>query len=919
MATQNGDGRSAGTNASGARPAGAFLGGRGDAGLTDAEAASRLEAQGPNELTARPPRSPLSIFVAQFASFLVFVLFAAAAVSALLGEWIDAAVIVAILVLNAALGTAQEYRAERAIEALKRLTAPTAQVIREGRLRVVPARELVSGDIMVLEPGSIVPADGRLLWVAGLSVNEAVLTGESLPAEKTAATQPPESGQAARASKVFSGTTVLAGRATALVLATGMETEFGKIARTVDEVKTEETPLRASVEAIGRQLTLGVIAACAIVFCLGVIDLGPAVFGDLVAAAASLNPSLVPPLAGDMLVQVFLASVSLAVAAIPEGLPAVITIALALGVQQMSRRNAIVRRLSSVETLGSADVICTDKTGTLTKNEMVARTLYVSGEWVTVSGSEHSCHGKLTAHHHAVAASGWTELSRLMRVGVLCNNAHVSRAPDGSLAVAGDPTESALLILADKACVDRAAVHAEARFLREVPFDSGRKMMSVAYDVGREGPTSFVKGAPEAVLAACTHYLEKGTSHPLNPPKRAAFLAANREMASHALRVLGFAERALESVEPHAASMERELTFIGLIGLIDAPREGVKEAIELCREAGIEVVMVTGDNEETAHAVGKELGLLRHHSDRIVTGAELDIMDDAELSAHIERIRIYARVSPEHKLRIVQAWKARGKTVAMTGDGVNDAPALKRADIGIAMGVTGTDVAKEVSDLVLADDNFVSIVDAVREGRGVYDNIRKCLVYLVSCNIAEVLIVFLAAVFGRAIPLGAVQLLWINLVTDGLPALALASDPVDPSVMARTPRPRGQSVWSGARAFLIGLPLIATSLALLLLLRGGMVGKTLAFTFLIVFETGVSLGCMDLANPVLPRLAKNRWLLLSAAAALALQFALIATPATQTLFEVVPLGAADLALVLALGTSGFAYMEAYKWWKGRRG
>jgi len=869
--------------------------GCGEEGLSAEEAKGRLGKFGPNELREERRKGLLEIFLSQFASFMILLLIAAAAIAAALGEWVDAAAIGAILILNAVLGTVQEHRAERALQALKRMAAPTALVVRGGVEEIIPAREIAPGDVIVLEAGSLVPADCRLIESAMMKANEASLTGESNLIHKNAdATLPKGTLLTARRNMVFAGTLITNGRGKGVVTATGMRTEFGKIAAAVQAVTAEETPLRKELEKLGKDLSAIVIGAAIVIFLLGWMRGMPAL---------------------DM----FLSSVSLAVAAIPESLPATITIALAVGVQRMSRRNAIVRRLLAVETLGSANVICVDKTGTITKNEMTAREVFLPGRWIDVSGSGYERKGEFSAEGRRISPEEVGGLPELLRIAALCNNASLALDEKGVMRAIGDPTEAALLVLAEKGGMERDALRHGSKFIQEFPFDSDRKRMTVVYKIGGE-TLALMKGAPEIVLARCTHLLVNGRGRKLSAKDRHAILGANRRMAGKALRVLAFAQRRLRDRRKHEVDeVERGMTFIGLVGLIDAPREEVGPALQLCRQAGIEVVMITGDNELTARAVAEEIGLMRE-GDIVVNGAQLDAMSDGELRRMVGRIRVYARVSPEHKLRIIDAWRARGGVVAMTGDGVNDAPALKRSDIGVSMGVTGTDVAKEVSDVVLADDNFASIVNAVEEGRGIYNNIRKCIAYLLSGNIAEVLIVFGAIMLGFPLPLVAVQLLWINLVTDGLPAIALSVDPISKEVMGLPPRERGRSIWKGMRPFLVDAALILSLSAILIfastLSSSGLAkAQTMVFTLVVIFEKFLSFNSRSLERPIgLKGVFENKWLLVATAISLSLHIAILYEPWLNAVFKVVPLEPADWALLLAAGVVGFAYLEIYKWW-----
>lgn len=876
--------------------------GSSEAGLSSQEAARRLEEFGFNELREEKRRSVLTIFLSQFASFMILLLIGATLIAAALGEWLDAMAIAAILILNALLGTVQEYRAEKALEALRRMAAPTALVVRDGVEVVIPAREVVPGDIVVMEAGALVPADCRLIESAMMKVNEAALTGESLPVHKDAdALLAPDTMLTGRRNMVFAGTTVTNGRGIGVAVATGMKTEFGKIAAAVQTVTEEETPLRRTLEQLGRQLTLAVLAAVVIIFVLG---------------SARGTPAL----------EMFLTSVSLAVAAIPEGLPATITIALAVGVQRMARRNAIVRKLLAIETLGSASVVCVDKTGTITKNEMTARRIWLPGRWIEVSGAGYEPKGEFWVGGRTTLPEMEPGLPELLRVAALCNNASlVLDAKSGMRRAVGDPTEAALLVLAEKARMSKEVLRQGARFIQEFPFDPDRKRMTVVYEIGGKR-LALTKGAPELVLAKCSHVLVRGKLRAMTSADRRAILAAHRAMASKALRVLAFAQRRIRDRRKHEmAEVERELTFIGLVGLSDAPREEVRPALALCAQAGIDVVMITGDSEDTARAVAAEIGMLRP-GDLVVSGSQLDAMSDAELRRKVERIRVYARISPEHKLRIVEAWRARGRVVAVTGDGVNDAPALKRADIGVAMGVTGTDVAKEVSDMVLSDDNFASIVSAVEEGRGVYDNIRKCIAYLLSGNVAEVAIVFGAVMLGLPLPLAAVQILWINLVTDGLPALALSVDPISKELMSLPPRKKERSIWHGMRPFIVDAAAILTVFAIVLFASyNPAAGKaelvkaqTMVFTLIVIFEKYLAFSSRSLARPIgLAGLVANKWLIGATILSLAIHAAILYNPLLNDVFNVMPLSAWEWAIVLVAGAIGFAYLEATKWWSSR--
>jgi Ca2+-transporting ATPase len=770
-------------------------------GLGEAEASARLAAGGPNQLAEAPPVPPWRRLAAQFNEIVIWILVAAALISGAVGEWTDAFAILAIVVLNGIMGFVQEEKASRAISALRKLSAPTARVVRDGASRTVPAAEIVPGDRLELEAGDKVPADARLIEAFGLRVEEAALTGESVPVEKDpgrvlAADTP----LGDRRNMVYMGTVVSAGKASAAVTATGMRTELGKIAGLLGDEKQEATPLQRRLAELGKVLVVICLALVAVIFVLSLLR-------------------------GGKLLDVFLSSVSLAVAAVPEGLPAVVTIGLALGLQRMVRRNALVRKLASVETLGSVTVICSDKTGTLTRNEMTVRVLFAGDRWYTVGGAGYAPRGELRRAPgpsgqagEPVDAAREVDLSQALLVAARCNNSTLSAAgaDETSWQVIGDPTEGALLVAAMKAGVTRGE---GGKLLFEIPFDSERKAMSVVVREPSGRVRMYTKGAPEVIVERCAAESRGGEPVPLAPERRKQILEANGLMASRALRVLALAWKDLAEGSPLEAR-EEDLVFAGLAGMMDPPREEAREAVERCREAGIRPVMITGDHPATALAVARELGIAGEDG-LAVTGADLERMSDDELAREVEGIPVYARVSAEDKLRVVRAWRSRNHIVAMTGDGVNDAPAVKAADIGIAMGLTGTDVTREASDMVLTDDNFASIVNAVEEGRGIYDNIQKILLYLLSCNLGEILLMLVSSLLGWPAPLAPVQLLWINLVTDGLPALALSLERPEKDLMRRKPRSPNESILSRE----IGLAVLA---------QGLLVGATAILAFGIV-------------------------------------------------------------------------------------
>lgn len=738
-------------------------------GLSSADAAQGAEKYGPNQLRETPPPPRWRRFARQFSSVLVIVLFAAALSSGLMGEWPETLAILAIILLNGLIGFLQEERAERALASLSQLAAPTCRVTRDGQERLIPAIQLTPGDLILVEAGDHVPADARLIRSLALSTQEAALTGESNPVHKEAAdVLDSATPLAERRTMLFAGTSVIAGKGSAVVTAIGMETELGRIAGMLQRTTSEPTPLQRRLGALGTQLALACLAIVAAIFLL---HLGR----------------------GDDPMEVLLLSISLAVAAVPEGLPVVVTLVLAMGVQRMARRNALVRSLPSVETLGCVTTICSDKTGTLTRNEMTVREIWTLGGAYRVTGSGYVQEGKFHAVNEPAAladgpAAGLEPRSEpllctALLIGAVCNNAHLRKDDEGRWNVIGDPTEAALRVAAAKAGIHAANVLR----LHEVPFDSERKAMSVVACEKGAAPRLYVKGATEVVLDRCTRVAQPGSDGPLTRDHSDAIRRASVDMGGRALRVLAMAYKEVSGPDPSAAN-EDELTFVGLVGMLDPPRDEAIHAVAVCRAAGIRTVMITGDHPATAQAVARALNLIDGEA-RAHTGAELDGIVDSQLAELVESASVYARVTAEHKLRIVRALRERGQVTAMTGDGVNDAPAVKAADVGIAMGCTGTDVTRKASDIVLLDDNFTSIVAAVEEGRGIFQNLQKVTLYLLSCNVSELVFLFLAALAGWPSPLLAVQILWINLITDGVPALALGVEPPDPDIMRRSPRP----------------------------------------------------------------------------------------------------------------------------------
>ena len=865
--------------------------GTSEAGLSPGKAASRIKEYGFNELTEEKGPGPISIFINQFKGFLIAILIAATIFSAVIGEVIDAAAIIIIVILNAIFGFVQEYKAEKTMAALKRMTAQEATVIRDGKQERIPSRLLVPGDVVILDQGSRVPADMRLFEVINLKLDEAALTGESTPVNKV--TGPvKESSLSDISNMAWAGTTVTYGRARGVVTETGMSTQIGKIAHVVQEAGEELTPLQKKLDTFGKRLGMLILAICAAVVVLGVIRSGP---------VAGL------PVTQELLVTMIITGVALAVAAIPEGLPAVVTITLAVGLQKLSRHNAIIRKLPAVEALGSTTVICSDKTGTLTKNEMTITRIWHSGKMIELTGEGYSPSGEFLFRGRQVHPRTDTTLMSILRSGALCTNARLAREK-GGWSVIGDPTEGSLVVAAAKAGLGSDAL-ARHRRITEFPFSSERKMMSV---VCRSEKTQVhAKGAPETILSLSTHIIRNGKRSALTQQERKAILSANTEMTSSALRVLAVATKDVRQSAKQGQA-ESGLTFLGLVGMIDPPRDGVREDIALAAKAGIKIVMITGDHKNTAVAIARQLNI---SGGNIVamTGEELDEIPDDKLVSLVKDVSVYARVNPEHKVRIVDALKRKGHIIAMTGDGVNDAPALKKADIGVSMGIKGTDVAKEASDMVLSDDNFSSIVTAVRGGRAIYDNIKKFIQYLLSSNVGEVLVVFLALLIGFTdpatgaviIPLTAIQLLWINLLTDGLPALALGVDPPSPNIMERPPRSPSEKILSRGMLtdiWIVGAIICIGTLFLFWynLPSGATLAVTVAFTTVVIFEM-VRVQSVRMKYRI--GLFSNMKLIAAMAVSIMLQVAVIYIPVLQPIFSTTALGIADWIEIMAVSST----------------
>ncbi len=884
-------------------------------GLSADEVARRREQHGWNTLAEAPPASLWKKLLGQFKELVIWILIVAAIISGVMGEWADTAAILAIVLVNGIIGFLQEEKAGRALAALQKMSSPMAKVIRDGVLQSLPARELVPGDSVELEAGDNIPADARLLKAFSVRVQEAALTGESVPVDKDADCVLNESASLGdRRNMVYMGTVTAAGKASAVIVATGMNTELGHIAGLLQRSEPEPTPLQRRLAELGKVL----VAVCLVIVVV--------IFGLQVAR-------------GGELLETLLISVSLAVAAVPEGLPAVVTLTLALGLQRMVKRNALVRKLPSVETLGSVTVICSDKTGTLTRNEMTVREIVTGGERFQVTGGGYAPHGEFlkggrgsrradtdTARQEPhppgdepINPRDEPDLMQALTTAARCNNATVSPRGDetDSWQVIGDPTEGALVVAALKAGIE--AHDREQHVLYEIPFDSDRKAMSVVLRGPDGSQIMYSKGAPEVILAKCISERRGGQVEPLTADRRSQIMQSNSEIAGRALRVLALAYRDHSATQGNEYD-ETDLIFAGLVGMIDPPREEAKEAVRRCRAAGIRPVMITGDHPETALAIARELHIAGEE-DRVVTGQELNALSDEELKVQVEQIAVYARVSAEHKLRVVKAWKQRGQIVAMTGDGVNDAPAVKAADIGIAMGVAGTDVTKEASDMVLTDDNFASIVNAVEEGRGIFDNIQKFVHYLLACNTGEVMLMFFAALIGWPVPLAAIQILWINLVTDGLPALALGLEPPERDIMTRPPRPPLEAVITQKRGLLILFhgTLIATvaGLGFWLIYQGNEAqlgrARSVAFCACSFSQLFFAIGCRS-QRFTMPELGLFSNLPLFGAIVISglLQFSAVTLPFAQPVFEVSTHLSSEWLLIGVLSLTPVTIIEIVK-------
>jgi len=857
----------------------------GPAGLTGPEAARRLTECGLNELRATGRVSPWAVLLSQFKNVLIIILLIAMALSLGLGHGVEAIAIIVIVLFAVLLGFAQEYRAERAVEALRKMAALNATVLRQGEEVEIPACHLVPGDIIRLRAGDVVPADARLTESINLQIEEAALTGESVPVEKhTAPLTNEKMALGDRRNLVYSGTIATYGRGTAVVVATGMNTEFGKITGMLQTVEAGRTPLQENLDRMGRTLAMAALVIVTIIVAMGWLR-------------------------GQPFIEMFIFGIALAVAVVPEALPAVVTISLALGVQRMVKRHALVRRLPVVEALGSTTVICSDKTGTLTRDEMTVRQIFAAGQLVEVSGAGYEPAGSFSRNGASIVPS--EPLLELLRGAVLASDARLV-AKDDHWSIKGDPTEGALVVAAAKAGLSRTDLEAEFPRISEIPFTSETKRMTTLHATGN-GPRAYAKGAAEIILDACTQWLTEEGVRPLDPAAREGILAQARRMANQALRVLGVAAKPGAAIE----DAESAMTFLGLVGMIDPPRAEAKAAVQASESAGIKVAMITGDHPLTAQAVARELGLLK--TGRSVTGAELEAMGDAEFERLVEDIEVYARVSPAHKLRVVSALQKHGHIVAVTGDGVNDAPALKKADIGIAMGITGTDVSKEAASMTLIDDNFASIVAAVEEGRGIYGNIKKYLMYLLSSNIGEIGLMAGATLAGLPLPLTAVQILYVNLATDGLPALALSVDPPEKDLMRRKPRDPRTGIFTRPVVTLMAAGGLWSTIANLVLFTWALnSGRSIAEAMTMTFVSLVLIQFFKAYNyrsdhaSVLDKPFANKWLNLAIASQLALLALVIYWPPLHDVFGTFYLTLEDWLIVTVMAFTVSPVLELTK-------
>lgn len=869
-------------------------------GLSEKEAKKKLLEHGPNLLTEKKKISMIKLLLSQFKDIMVIILMASTAISAFMGEMTEAFTIIAIIVLNALLGFVQEFRTEKTMEALKGLTAPAAKVLRSGRHVSIPAEQIVPGDLIILDAGDRVPADAVILESSNVQADESLLTGESVPVEKFAV--PPDSDRdlGEEKNRVYMGTSITGGRARALVTATGMNTEMGGIADLIQNIEEEQTPLQKRLVRLGKIIAVGCLAICAIVTAAGIMR-------------------------GEDAFSMLLSGISLAVAAVPEGLPAIVTISLALGVQRMLKRKALIRRLPAVETLGCAGIVCSDKTGTLTQNKMSVRKIFAGDHPVDIKDGRGTRHA-FFSYGKPVDPLKDQVLGLALEIAAVCNNAGLvsesSKHDQTKWNFTGDPTEGALMVASARAGLTPEVLASLYYRIDEIPFDSNRKCMSVVCSNQNNETLVFTKGAPDMLLKKCSSVRQaKGTTLLTRELER-KISRVNDEMAQDALRVIAVAYKRLDSLPYSRDELESDLTFIGLIGMLDPPRPEAAEAVVKCRLAGIKPVMITGDHKLTAVAIAKELNICTE-GEKVLTGSELDEMDDKYLEKVAEGVSVYARVSPNHKLRIVRALKKSGNIVAMTGDGVNDAPAVKEADIGVAMGRSGTDVTREASSMTLLDDNFATIIAAIEEGRVIYDNIRKFIRYMLACNIGEVLTMFLGMLAGLPIPLLPIQILWINLVTDGLPAVALGFDPPDKDVMRRVPREADESIFSHglsgtilSRGILIGVTTLTVYVTMIYYTADIGMARTGAFVTLVLTQLIHVFECKsEQRNIFRIPIFNNMYLVFAVLCSLIMVLGVVYIPSLQIIFKTVPLGwnewliAAGLSFLVPMLASFFPFKE----------
>ncbi len=867
-------------------------------GLTEKTVRSRLAKYGYNELKKEEKVSPFTLFFNQFKNILLIILLIAIVLSAVVGEIVDASIIAVIVVFCAVLGFIQEYRAERALEALKKMLSPTITVLRGGKEEEVPSKDLVPGDILLLEAGDKIPADARLVENHSLRCDEASLTGESVPVGKDINPCPENVRVSDRRNMVFTGTTVTYGRGKAVVTSTGMNTEFGKIAEEVTVVDTEKTPLEKRTDEIGKWLGIISLGICFLVAAVSVVR--------VIMEGGKVDLPFI--------VTMVMFAVALAVAAVPEALAAIVTGALAIGMHQMAKSNALVRKMPAVETLGCTTVICSDKTGTLTKGEMTIRKIFTGGRMIEVTGAGYEPKGEFKGFAGNVKDN--RSLNLFLQAGLLCSDS-VLEQNEGKWTIKGDPTEGALVVAAVKAGLHETEMRLENARIEEIPFSSERKRMTTIHQMAGGERMAFMKGAPEVILQRCSHILDDGVMRELTEADKGQLLKVNEEMAEGALRVLGLAYREcpkdIECTEEH---LERDMVFLGLAGMMDPPREEAIEAIKVCKQVHIKSIMITGDHKLTAVAVAQEMGIYEE-DDRVLTGEELEDMSDERFAKIVNHVTVYARVSPMDKLKIIKAWKARGEVVAMTGDGVNDAPALKNADIGVAMGITGTEVTKEAADMVLSDDNFATIVKAIERGRWIYDNIKKYLTYLLRCNITEVVVIGGVVLISgpEYLPLLPAAILYMNLATDGLPALALGVAPPDPDLMQRPPRDPRESVFSwDVRAFIVLALFIEIPFFFFLFyheLYNITHARTEIFFLFVIIELIIALNFRSMRYSIF-KARPHKWLLLALLWEFALIIFLVQIPSMRDAFGIIKPSISDIGIILAFGVIVFISMEAIK-------